>query len=131
MQHELKILPQYFKEVVNGNKTFEIRKNDRGFKVRDTLLLKEWYQGDTDYKDDIYTPPHYTNNEITKEISYILEGGQHGLEEGYCITSLKDEQKEELIKLLEKAVEELENIYGKDTDLTIEIRKQLNESEDK
>lgn len=32
MIHELKILPQYFKEVVNGNKNFEVRKNDRGFK---------------------------------------------------------------------------------------------------
>ncbi|HGS9341836.1 TPA: DUF3850 domain-containing protein, partial [Clostridioides difficile] len=29
MIHELKILPQYFKEVVNGNKNFEVRKNDR------------------------------------------------------------------------------------------------------
>ncbi|HGS9342764.1 DUF3850 domain-containing protein [Clostridioides difficile] len=34
MIHELKILPQYFKEVVNGNKNFEVRKNDRSFKKR-------------------------------------------------------------------------------------------------
>ena len=90
MQHELKILPQYFKSVKEGAKTFEIRTNDRGFKVGDTLLLKEWYKGDTDYKDDIYTPCHYTNNEITKEITYIYEGEEYGLKKGWCVLGLKD-----------------------------------------
>jgi ASC-1-like (ASCH) protein len=42
MRHDLKILPQYFEEVYNGNKTFEIRKNDRDFKVGDILMLREW-----------------------------------------------------------------------------------------
>lgn len=85
MQYELKILPKYFKAVKEGTKTFEIRKNDRGFKVGDTLLLKEYEQD--------YTIGNsfqgYTGQEITKEITYILEGGQYGLEEGYCIASLK------------------------------------------
>lgn len=38
--HELKILPKYFSEVYSGNKTFEVRKNDRNFKVGDMLILK-------------------------------------------------------------------------------------------
>ncbi|WP_331384989.1 DUF3850 domain-containing protein [Bacillus badius] len=42
MKHELKIYPQYFKAVVSGKKSFEIRKNDRDFKVGDTLLLHEF-----------------------------------------------------------------------------------------
>lgn len=79
MQHELKTLPQYFKEVANGNKTFELRKNDRGFKVDDTLLLKECSITGT-----------YSGQEITKEVTYILEGGQYGLEEGHCILGLKE-----------------------------------------
>jgi len=42
MEHELKILPKYFIEVVSSTKRFEIRKNDRNFKVGDILILKEW-----------------------------------------------------------------------------------------
>lgn len=42
MLHELKIYPKYFQETIEGNKPFEIRKNDRHFQVGDVLLLKEW-----------------------------------------------------------------------------------------
>ena len=42
MLHELKTYPKYFQETIEGNKLFEIRKNDRNFKVGDVLLLKEW-----------------------------------------------------------------------------------------
>lgn len=41
MIHELKILPEYFNEIMYGRKKFEVRFNDRNFKVGDTLLLKE------------------------------------------------------------------------------------------
>ena len=37
--HNLKIKPQYFKDVVSGIKTFEVRKNDRNFKVGDLMVL--------------------------------------------------------------------------------------------
>ena len=29
--HDLKTWPEYFAEIANGNKTFELRKNDRDF----------------------------------------------------------------------------------------------------
>lgn len=61
LEHELKTLPEYFKAVVENKKTFEVRKNDRNFKVGDILILKEW------------TPENnYTGNEISKKITYIL-----------------------------------------------------------
>ncbi len=40
--HELKIWPQWYREVAVGNKTFEVRKNDRNFRDGDIVLLKEW-----------------------------------------------------------------------------------------
>lgn len=39
--HRLKILPEYFGAQKNRVKTFEIRKNDRNFKVGDKLMLYE------------------------------------------------------------------------------------------
>lgn len=87
--HELKIDIKYFEDVKKGIKTFELRKNDRDFKVGDILILKEYYQGDIDYTEGIYTSPHYTNREITKEIIYILEGGQYGLQKCYVILGIK------------------------------------------
>ncbi|OXM11246.1 RNA-binding protein [Enterococcus faecalis] len=43
--HELKILPTYFEDVIVGKKTFEIRKNDRDYKVGDILILNEYTCG--------------------------------------------------------------------------------------
>ena len=40
--HELKILPEYFKAQKAGKKNFEIRKNDRDYKVGDKLVLTEY-----------------------------------------------------------------------------------------
>lgn len=37
--HDLKIYPRYFDEIVSGKKTWELRKNDRGFAEGDRLRL--------------------------------------------------------------------------------------------
>lgn len=80
--HELKTLPDYFNAVLDGRKTFEIRKNDRDFAVGDTLILIEWI-------------PQYrlpTGRQQRCEITYILEGNdeteQYGLMKGFCILSI-------------------------------------------
>lgn len=43
--HELKLDVKYFDEVKDGNKNFEIRKNDRDFNVGDILKLKAFMPG--------------------------------------------------------------------------------------
>lgn len=40
--HHLKTWPEFFDDVVSGRKTFEIRKNDRDFKVGDEVILEEF-----------------------------------------------------------------------------------------
>lgn len=42
MNHELKTWPKYFEAIVNGSKTFEIRRDDRPFAEGDTLRLREF-----------------------------------------------------------------------------------------
>ncbi len=79
MTHELKVLPEYFEALVNGSKTFEIRKNDRNFQVGDWLLLKEW-NPETE---------EYTGYSVLRYVSYILYDWQAGLKDGYCIMGLK------------------------------------------
>jgi hypothetical protein len=39
MIHELKTWPKIFEQMKSGLKTFDFRKNDRGFQVGDFLLL--------------------------------------------------------------------------------------------
>lgn len=78
MTHELKILPEYFREVWARNKTFEVRKNDRNFQVGDTLHLKEW-------DNQI----GYTGSEILVGVTYVLEGGRFGIESGFCVMSIE------------------------------------------
>lgn len=43
--HELKTSPANFDAVRKGRKTFELRRDDRDFQVRDWLLLREWEDG--------------------------------------------------------------------------------------
>lgn len=75
--HELKILPQYFNEVVSGNKQFELRQDNRDYQIGDMLLLKE-YLADKD---------EYTGRESNLyKITYILRNvPEYGLMDGYCI----------------------------------------------
>lgn len=74
--HKLKIQPQYFKEICNGKKSFEIRKNDRDFKVGDKLLLQE-YLSET---------KEYTGRVIERKITYLTNFAQ---QENYVVMSIK------------------------------------------
>ena len=38
--HYIKILPEYFKAIESGEKTFEVRFNDRNYQVHDILHLR-------------------------------------------------------------------------------------------
>lgn len=72
--HELKTWPHAFVEVLSGRKTYEIRRFDRPFKVRDVLKLREWRP------NPIGTvPAGYTGRVVFAEITYITFPGQWGM----------------------------------------------------
>ncbi|HRI61220.1 MAG TPA: DUF3850 domain-containing protein, partial [Saprospiraceae bacterium] len=76
MTHELKCVNPYFSEVFCGLKTFEVRKNDRDFQLDDNIILKE------------YENEQYTGDEVYATITYILPGGQFGIEPGYVVMGI-------------------------------------------
>lgn len=78
--HELKCWMPYFEAIYTYIKLFEIRKNDRDYKIGDSLILKEW--------DDIML--RYTGRECERLITYILEDAPlFGLQKGFVILSIK------------------------------------------
>lgn len=40
--HDLKVWPAPFEDTVAGRKPYEVRKDDRDYRVGDVLLLREW-----------------------------------------------------------------------------------------
>lgn len=84
MIHSLKILPKYFNAVVSGQKTFEIRFNDREFQKGDYLALNEW-------EPTSFVGGHYTGRSGMVYVDYILYGakGYPGLDEDYVIMAIK------------------------------------------
>lgn len=77
--HELKTVQPYFDHIWAGIKTFEVRKNDRNFKPKDLVLLKE------------YEPilQIYTGAEMLVEITYILNIPEY-VKEDFIIFQFKE-----------------------------------------
>lgn len=80
-RHKLKILPQYFEAQISGVKNFEIRKDDRSFKVGDELQLNEI--------SDKLGVDTATGRSCTVKVTYKIvsypENEFEGIEPGYCI----------------------------------------------
>ena len=77
--HNLKLKTEYVTEVMYGEKTFELRKNDRDFKVGDLIHFT-----DTEGKELI------CNEDNIFKITYILKDvPEYGLDKDYCIFGIK------------------------------------------
>lgn len=74
--HELKTQQPYYDDVLSGRKSFELRRDDRDFKLGDLLLLRE------------FNPRYgFTGETQSFDIVYILRNSQF-LKEGYCALGL-------------------------------------------
>lgn len=83
MTHELKTLPVYWDAVASGEKPFDVRLDDRGFKAGDTLRLLRHENGQTAPSMD------GRGQDISRDITYVLRGGQFGIEVGYVVLGLR------------------------------------------
>ena len=76
--HKIKTVDPYFQEAWEYTKTFEVRFNDRAYKVGDEVVLME-YNAEHDF---------YSGREIRCVINYILEDFE-GLKDGWIAFSIR------------------------------------------
>ena len=76
--HDLKTESKHFRDVWEGKKKAEIRKDDRGYEVGDGLMLWEYRDGKK------------TGSRQLLIVTHILRGvPEYGLKDGYCILSFE------------------------------------------
>jgi len=97
--HTLKTLPVYFDAVERGDKTFELRNNDRDFQTGDTLILEEFDPNAMPPAEpfDYTKPPQlpsapgmYSGRKLRAVVSYVLHDTwcKFGLERGFVVLGL-------------------------------------------
>lgn len=93
MRHELKTHPAMFRAVRDGVKNFEVRKDDRAFQAGDTVVLN-FYEPPPNAPMFAAPPAAYDPSDnrdpIAKTITFVLRGGQYGVEAGHVVLALKD-----------------------------------------
>lgn len=75
--HELKIAPEYYYVVASGKKNFEIRQNDRRYRVGDIVRMKQWDEKDG-YDFDLPV--------LERQITYVTDYAQ---KHGYVVFGMK------------------------------------------
>jgi len=74
--HELKTWPPHFSATWGGPKTFELRRDDRGYETGDILHLREW-SPETE---------SYSGRELLARVTYLL---RHPQFLPYCAMSIR------------------------------------------
>lgn len=75
VEHELKTWPEFYEEVEQNRKLFEIRRDDRNFKVGDVLWLREYTLG-----------VGLSGRETRRRITYITDWKQA---DGYVVLGIE------------------------------------------
>ena len=71
--HDLKVWPEFFAALWDNTKSFEWRKDDRDYRVGDTLILREWSEA-----------TGYTGRGTKRTIAYILRQ-RFGVPDGFAV----------------------------------------------
>lgn len=78
MIHAVKCLPKYFDPLVSGEKSFEVRENDRDYKVGDIIALNEYSSS-----------KGYSGKFAIFKITYVLDNPEY-CKSGYVILGLSE-----------------------------------------
>lgn len=80
-KHIIKCLDVYYREVIRGNKTFEVRKNDRNYNSGDIVVMCEVRK----HKDGM---THLTGRFSNYEIPHVLKD-YPAVQPGFVVFSIK------------------------------------------
>ena len=83
--HRIKLLDEFADDVLEGRKTFEIRKNDRGYQKGDHVIFEVITKSGA-----VCTQHHLNYREY--EITYVLSGW--GIKNGYVAFGIKEVKNE-------------------------------------
>lgn len=86
MLHHLKIKEEFADAIVRGEKTFEIRINDRGFQKGDLIEF-------ITVQEDLPFPDCHPIHNRTYEITYVMNGW--GLKNGYVVFGIRETKQTE------------------------------------
>lgn len=77
-RHELKTWPEYYEAIIRGDKTFEVRSDDRGgYDVGDVLALHEW--------DRVRG---YSGRTCEVTVTYVLRDPKFGVAPGFVVLGI-------------------------------------------
>jgi hypothetical protein len=93
-RHELKCWPRYFDDLLAGRLTFQIRRDDRGYKVGDVLVLREYRPrtglewAPCDYPDQ--EKARYSGRQCERVVTHVYDDPYFGsgLLRGYVLLSI-------------------------------------------
>ena len=100
--HNLKIKHEYLLEVAKGNKTFELRKNDRDYQVGDLIRFIDINPPKKPPKLKrlalfLFIKQPTINFNDLYQVTYVLKDvPQYGLDADYCILGIKKLKLEEV-----------------------------------
>ena len=81
--HNIKLQKEFADAVMEGDKTFEVRYNDRGYQKGDRVIFN--------VMDGLFQMNHPLNNR-NYEITYVLSGW--GIKEDYVVFSIREVENE-------------------------------------
>jgi hypothetical protein len=85
--HNVKIWQRPYEAIERGDKTFDVRRNDRNYQVGDILILEEFR----------HAVGEYTGRKIVRLITYVMQSTDtltdnpvaEAIAPGYCVLGLK------------------------------------------
>lgn len=79
-KHNIKILEPFADAILSGDKTFEVRENDRGYQKGDRVKFTA--------VTELQVPFSHPIEALTYEITYVLSGW--GIKDGWVVFGIKE-----------------------------------------